>query len=141
MLAGRGKCEPPALGEKGSYGYTVALNRRPVDKCSDGLSGGLATMPMEYIYLAGGFVLLAIIFQMMTKFDARIWTSKGLERGDLHALTDVASGLRPDGLTRDQARRLQARGMVRPYGNGKFQATLRGRLTLRVRQRVRQRAA
>jgi hypothetical protein len=98
-------------------------------------------MPMEYIYLAGGFVLLAIIFQMMTKFDARIWTSKGLERGDLHALTDVASGLRPDGLTRDQARRLQARGMVRPYGNGKFQATLRGRLALRVRQRVRQRAA
>jgi len=97
-------------------------------------------MPMEYVYLAGGFVLLALIFQVMTKFDAQTWTSRGLERGDLHALTDVASGLRPDGLTHDQASRLQARGMVRPYGNGRFRATWRGRLALRVRQRVRQRS-
>jgi hypothetical protein len=95
-------------------------------------------MPMEYVYVACAFVILAILFHVMTKFDAQTWTSKDLERGDLYALTDVASGLRPDGLTHDQACRLQARGMVRPYGNGRFRATWRGRMALRMRQKVRQ---
>ena len=126
MLPKRGNSEPPARGEKGRYGYTIASTRRPVDKCFDGLSGGLATMPMEYVYLAGGFVLLALISQVMTKFDAQTWTSRGLERGDLHALTDVASGLRPDGLTHDQAGRLQTRGMVRPYGCRKISGDVAG---------------
>ena len=52
--------------------------------------------------------------------DTDTWLTKGLRRGDLYSLSDVASGLRPDGLTRDQARRLEARGMVRGYGNGNF---------------------
>jgi hypothetical protein len=97
-------------------------------------------MGIEYVYVIGGLVLLAIIFHVMSRFDARTWSSKDLERGDLHALIDVASGLRPDGLTHDQARRLEARGMVRPYGSGKFHVTWRGRLALRMRQRIRQRS-
>jgi hypothetical protein len=52
----------------------------------------------------------------LTRFDARSWLTKDLKRGDLHSLVDVASGLRPDGLTDDQADRLMARGMVRAYG-------------------------
>ena len=61
-------------------------------------------------------VLLAMIIRVLTRFDAQAWIAKDLKRGDLHALIDVASGLRPDGLTPDQASRLQARGMARPYG-------------------------
>jgi len=60
----------------------------------------------EYVYLACGFVLLAIIVNLAIRFDAQNWITRGLRRGDLYALVDVASGLRPDGLTRDQAVRL-----------------------------------
>jgi hypothetical protein len=56
-----------------------------------------------------------MIIRVLTRFDAQAWIAKDLKRGDLHALIDVASGLRPDGLTPDQASRLQARGMARPY--------------------------
>jgi hypothetical protein len=94
-------------------------------------------MGMGYVYIAGGFVLLAIVFNFIAKFDPRDWITRGLERGDLHSLVDVASGLRPDGLTRNQATRLQARGMVEPNGSGNFRATLKGRLALRIRQMTR----
>jgi hypothetical protein len=92
-----------------------------------------------YLYLACGFVLLAIIVNLAIRFDPQGWTTRDLKRGDLYALVDVASGLRPDGLTRDQAHRLMARGLVRSRG-GNFRATLKGRLALRVRQMVRQRS-
>jgi hypothetical protein len=65
------------------------------------------------------------------------WISRGLRHGDLHSLIDVASGLRPDGLTRDEADRLLARGFVSAYGKGLFRATLRGKLALWLRRRLR----
>jgi len=71
------------------------------------------------------------------RYDTDTWLTRGLRRGDLYSLSDVASGLRPDGLTRDQARRLEARGMVRGYGNGNFRATLKGRIALHIRQIIR----
>jgi hypothetical protein len=92
-----------------------------------------------YVYLACGFVLLAIIVNLAIKFDAQAWMGRGLKRGDLYSLVDVATGLRPDGLTHDQARRLMARGLVRNR-DGNFRATLKGRLALRVRQTLRQRS-
>jgi len=82
-------------------------------------------------------VVFAIIVTLLT-FDAEAWITRDLKRGDLYALIEVASGVRPDGLTRDQAYRLEARGMVRAYGNGNFRATLKGRLALRLRRAVRQ---
>ena len=91
----------------------------------------------EYALLMCALVVLAIIVTLLT-FDAEAWITRDLKRGDLYALIEVASGVRPDGLTRDQAYRLEARGMVRAYGNGNFRATLKGRLALRVRQAVRQ---
>lgn len=93
-----------------------------------------------YVYLACGVVVLAVVVSFMTRFDAQAWIRKDLKRGDLRSLVDVASGLRPNGLTHGQADRLQARGMVRAYGNGNFRATIKGRLALRIRQRVRQRS-
>jgi hypothetical protein len=92
---------------------------------------------IEYAYFMCGLVGLVVIVKLVT-FDAKDWISRGLRRGDLYALVDVASGLRPDGLTRDQASRLQARGMAREYGNGYFRATIKGRLALLIRQAVRQ---
>ncbi len=93
-----------------------------------------------YAYFISGLVFLAAIVGTMT-FDAEAWIAKDLKRGDLYALIDVASGLRPNGLSPDQARRLQARGMVRAYGNGNFRATVKGRLALRIRQAVRHTAS
>ena len=91
----------------------------------------------EYALLMCALVVLAIIVKLLT-FDAQDWISRDLKRGDLYALIEVASGVRPNGLSRDQARRLQARGMVRSYGNGNYRATLKGRLALRIRRAVRQ---
>jgi hypothetical protein len=62
------------------------------------------------------------------------WLGKGLKSGDLYSLKDVASGLRPDALTKDQARRLNARGMVRVLPNGNFRATVKGRMALLLRR-------
>jgi hypothetical protein len=92
-----------------------------------------------YVYLACGFVLLAVIINLAIKFHAQTWITRDLRRGDLYSLVDIASGLRPDGLTHDQADRLMARGMVRAYG-GNFRATMKGRLALRIRQMVRRRS-
>jgi hypothetical protein len=92
-----------------------------------------------YVYLACGFVLLAIIINLAIKFAAKDWITRELRRGDLYSLVDVASGLRPDGLRRDQANRLMARGMVRSCG-GNFRVTMKGRLALLIRQRVRHRS-
>lgn len=92
-----------------------------------------------YVYLACGFVLLAIMINLAIKFDAQTWLTRDLRPGDLYSLVDVASGLRPDGLTRDQADRLIARGVVRAYG-ANFRATMKGRLALLIRRMVRQRS-
>ncbi|MDR3420962.1 MAG: hypothetical protein P4L80_06935, partial [Xanthobacteraceae bacterium] len=92
-----------------------------------------------YVYLACALVLLAIIINLAIKFDAPAFITRDLSRGDLYSLVDVASGLRPDGLNRDQADRLMARGMVRAY-SGNFRATMKGRLALLLRQKVRQRS-
>jgi len=92
-----------------------------------------------YAYFVCGLAVLFVIVKLTT-FDADDWISRDLKSGDLYSLIDVASGLRPDGLTADQARRLQARGMVRPYGKGRFRATLKGRLALLIRQAVRRTA-
>ena len=93
---------------------------------------------VAFAYFACGLAVLAIAVTFMMKFDAEAWIAKDLKRGDLYALIDVASGLRPDGLTRDQARRLEARGMVCGYGNGTYRATIKGKIALRIRQTVRQ---
>jgi hypothetical protein len=95
--------------------------------------GGLA-------YIACGVAVAVVAVVVFMKFDAEAWIAKDLKRGDLHALIEVASGVRPDGLSREQARRLAARGMVRGYGNGNYRATIKGRLALRVRQAIRQTA-
>ncbi len=91
----------------------------------------------EYALLMCALVGLAIIVKLLS-FDAQGWISKDLKRGDLYALIEVASGTRPNGLSHDQARRLEGRGMVCGYGNGNYRATLKGRLALRIRQAVRQ---
>ncbi len=90
----------------------------------------------EYALVMCALVISAIIVKLLT-FDAQAWMRKDLKRGDLYALIEVASGLRPNGLSPDQARRLQARGMVRSFGNGNYRATLKGRLALRIREAVR----
>lgn len=97
----------------------------------------MTTFAADYVLSTCGFVLLALIIRLMSKFDPNSWLTEGLRRGDLYSLCDVASGLRPDGLTREQARRLQARGMVRSFDNGTFRATIKGRLALQIRQIVR----
>lgn len=89
-----------------------------------------------YALVITGLIVSAALVGLLS-FDAEAWISKDLKRGDLYSLIDVASGLRPDGLTPDQARRLQARGLVRPYGKGQFRATLKGRLALWLRRLVR----
>lgn len=90
----------------------------------------------EHALVMCALVISAIIVKLLT-FDAQAWMRKDLKRGDLYALIEVASGLRPNGLSPDQARRLQARGMVRSFGNGNYRATLKGRLALRIREAVR----
>jgi hypothetical protein len=89
----------------------------------------------EYAFVMCALVISAIAVKLLT-FDAQGWIRKDLKRGDLYALIEVASGVRPNGLNRDQARRLQARGMVRSYGNGNYRATLKGRLALLIRDAV-----
>jgi len=91
----------------------------------------------EYAFLMCGLVVLAIIVKLAS-FDAQAWISRDLKRGDLYALIEVASGVRPNGLTPGQARRLEARGMVRGYGNGNYSATIKGRAALRIKQAMRQ---
>jgi hypothetical protein len=76
----------------------------------------------------------------MIELNIQVWIAKGLNRGDHHSLIDVASGLRPNGLTRDQAHRLAARRLVRASQNGNFQATVKGRLILLLRQLMRRRS-
>jgi hypothetical protein len=49
---------------------------------------------IEYTLVACGFVVLAIVVNLVTRFDAEAWIARGLKRGDLYALIDVASGLR-----------------------------------------------
>lgn len=92
---------------------------------------------IEIGFLACGIVVLVIAVNLMLKFDAEAWITRDLKRGDLYALIDVASGLRPDGLTPDQARRLEARRMARAYGNGLYRATIKGRVALQVRRAIR----
>ena len=94
---------------------------------------------LGWVYLGCGFVLLAIIINLVSRFDAQRWITRDLRRGDLYALIEVASGVRPDGLTIDQADRLKARGMVRVDGRH-FRATLKGRFALLLRQLFRQRS-
>ncbi|MFY9695058.1 MAG: hypothetical protein WA776_20905 [Xanthobacteraceae bacterium] len=86
----------------------------------------------EYAFIICALLILASVVKLLS-FDAQGWIRKDLKRGDLYALIEVASGVRPNGLSRDQARRLQTRGMVRSLGNGNYRATLKGRLALRIR--------
>lgn len=95
---------------------------------------------IAYVSFMCGLATVFLIVKALT-FDASDWISRGLKRGDLYSLIEVASGLRPDGLTPDQAGRLEARGMVRPYGKDRFRATLRGRLALFLRQALRRTAS
>jgi hypothetical protein len=97
-------------------------------------------MGTEYFYFVFALVLLAIGLLFLAKFDAQAWLAKDLKRGDLFSLAEVASGLRPDGLTRDQASRLLARGMVRARGNWHYCVTLKGRLALFIRRIARRRS-
>jgi hypothetical protein len=81
-------------------------------------------------------IILAIVVKVLT-FDAQGWMRKDLRHGDLYALIEIASGVRPNGLNPDQARRLQDRGMVRGFGNGNYRVTVKGRLALLIRETVR----
>jgi hypothetical protein len=92
---------------------------------------------IAYVALAGGVVVVVAALGILAFFDIESWLAEGLRRGDLHALIDVASGLRPDGLTRGQAERLQARGMVRTHRSA-YRATFKGKLALRVKYSGRQ---
>ncbi len=87
----------------------------------------------EYAFVLCALVILAIVVKLLT-FDVQRWIRKDLKRGDLYALIEVASGVRPNGLNPDQARRLHARGMVHGFGNGNYRATLKGRLALHIRE-------
>ncbi len=87
----------------------------------------------EYAFVLCALVILAIVVKLMT-FDVQGWIRKDLKRGDLYALIEVASGVRPNGLSPDQARRLHTRGMVHGFGNGNYRATLKGRLALLIRE-------
>ena len=92
---------------------------------------------MILVYLACIVLVITLVLAfVLTAFDVKGWIAKDLKRGDLYSLIDVASGLRPDGLSHGQARRLLARGMVRSYGNGNFRATLKGRVALYIRNAV-----
>ena len=82
----------------------------------------------------------AILYSLWTYAALSSWTNDGLQRGDLYSLIDVASGVRPNGLSDDQACRLRTRGFVRDLDSGHFQATLKGRLALRLRRTARKRA-
>jgi hypothetical protein len=73
--------------------------------------------------------------------DKTGWISDGLQKGDLYSLIDVASGMRPNGLSDDQALRLRMRGFVRELDNGRYRATFKGRLALRLKRTARKRAA
>jgi hypothetical protein len=90
-----------------------------------------------YAFVVCALVILVIVVKLLT-FDVQGWIRRDLKRGDLYALIEVASGVRPNGLNPDQARRLQARGMVHGFGNGNYRATLKGRLALLIRETVRQ---
>src|ERR1700758_1150127 len=94
---------------------------------------------IAYVYFMCGLAGLFILVKLMT-FDPSHWITHGLKSGDLYALVEVASGLRPDGLTPEQARRLEARGMVRRSGKSRFRATFKGRLALVIRQAMRRTA-
>ncbi len=97
---------------------------------------GASMTGTEYALVMCALVMAAIVVKLLT-FDAQGWIRKDLKRGDLYALIEVASGLRRNELRPDQARRLQARGMVRSLGNGNYRATLKGRMALRIRDAVR----
>jgi len=94
---------------------------------------------VAFFYVGCGIGIALGGFGWLMKFDPSRWIAEGLKRGDLYSLIDVASGLRPDGLTQSQAERLQARGMVHCNGNGHYRATLKGRLALLIRTVVRSR--
>jgi hypothetical protein len=59
-----------------------------------------------------------MIIRVLTRFDAQAWIAKDLKRGDLHALIDVASGLRPDGLTPDQPVACKPAAWLAPMARG-----------------------
>ncbi len=51
---------------------------------------------IAYAIIACGFVVAAVVVNLIMRFDAEGWLRRDLRRGDLYALIDVASGLRPD---------------------------------------------
>ena len=86
------------------------------------------------IFVCSVALVGAIVYSIWCRVaDSNRWTSDGLQRGDLFSLIDVASGMRPNGLTDDQAFRLGRRGFVRELQNGQFRATFKGRVALRLR--------
>jgi len=103
---------------------------------SAGMMGiGIGMSGVEYIYLGCAIGIVVVVgFGWVTKFGPHAWITKGLKRGDLHSLTDVATGLRPDGLTQSQFYRLQARGLARDIGGGQYRATFKGKLALLIRR-------
>jgi len=65
-----------------------------------------------------------MVYSLWTYAAFSSWTGDGLQRGDLFSLIDVSSGVRPNGLSDDQAYRLRLRGFVRDLDNGHFHVTL-----------------
>lgn len=92
---------------------------------------------LAYACIGGSLVVLGGVLVMIAAFNAEAWIGRDLKRGDLSALAEVASGLRTNELRREQAHRLEARGLVRRLAHGHFRATLKGRVALGIRRLVR----
>ena len=113
--------------------------------------------PYSYILLACGFVALAFAVHLWERRRVqggerparvtasgpsnkaarrpgrRAWLTRELYRGDLSALSDVASRRNFDGPGRDQVGRLRKRGFLRETSWGQCRVTLKGWLALALR--------
>jgi hypothetical protein len=93
------------------------------------------------VLLCSAAVAAALIYVFWTRTASSGWANAQLKSGDLYSLTEVASGIRPNGLTEEQGDRLRRRGFVSYLGRGRYRATLKGRLALRLRRTSRKRVA
>ena len=88
------------------------------------------------ILIACGFVGLAIAVNLLTRPAGealpRPWLTRGLFRGDLSALAELARGPALDA-GYDQLERLKDRGFVKRKLSGSFRMTLKGYFALVVR--------
>ena len=103
-------------------------------------------MNTGFILIACGFVGLAIAYNLWARprlkarrpwsaTGLRNWVTRGLYRGDLHALAGVARGGYYD-VDLSQAKRLRARSFLAKGFMGQPRVTMKGRLALLLRGTV-----